>query len=514
MAEPEGNKIVIVEDEGLIASDLRGRLTAAGYSVSGIAASGHEAMRVIRQTSPDLVLMDIRIKGNQDGIQVAQRVREEFDIPVVYLTAYEDRGTLQRATETQAYGYIKKPIASASLQGSIELALAKHRHERLLRQQRDWALSSFGAVPYAVLVTDRLGRVSYLNALAEKLTGASSDKALGRPNTELLRIIYRESGEPIEDLVGLTVRIGESTSFPPDVSLERDGQPACPIEGIVAPRWCERRIDGTVIVLRDTTLPRFEMERSRQESKHEALRRMADMILDRLPDWQMVVWNSTLLLDSLHHHGRLRESAEAVDRAALDAFEVSRRLSVLANPPEVNLKRVVLKEIVSELAPAWKKIVPGFSIQVDPDPMPVQADPVQLAQALASILTHAGKRLQAGGKLLIHVSHPEPEKLQPWARIRIAYPSADETPATLERVFEPSSKDAPEDLYGTYGLLKSMGGLLAAHLDKDGVVSFDVHLPLMIAAAAAAALPDPRTGRLEGASNGKNAHAQPQLQKL
>jgi signal transduction histidine kinase len=277
--------------------------------------------------------------------------------------------------------------------------------------------------------------------------------------------------------------------------LNRPELPPCPIEGIVAPRWFERRVEGTVIALRDITLPRFEEERSRQESKHEALRRMADMILGRLPDWQMVVWNSTLLIDSLHH-GRLRESAEAVDRAALDAFEVSRRLSTLANPPEVHLQRVVLKDLITELAPAWKKIVPGLALHVDPDPMPVQADPAQLAQALGSILAHVGPRIQTGGRLLIHMSYPEPEKLRHWARIRFTYPSADETPATLERAFEPSARDETTDLYGTYSLVKSMGGLLAAHLDKDGVVSFDVHLPLMNAAAAGVAL-------VEAASNGK-----------
>jgi CheY-like chemotaxis protein len=475
MTEPEGNKIVIVEDEGLIAADLRGRLTAAGYSVPAIAASGNEALRAIRQNSPDLVLMDIRLKGNQDGIQVAQRVREEFDIPVVFLTAYEDRGTLERATQSQAYGYIKKPIASASLRGSIELALAKHRHERQLREQRDWALASFGAVPYAVLVTDRLGRISYLNTHAEDLTGWSASQALGHPSNELLRLTYRESGEPVEDLVGLAVRNGESAALPPEVLLERADLPPCPIEGIIAPRWCDRSVDGTVIVLRDITVARFEEERSRQESKHEALRRMADMVLDRLPDWQMVVWNTTLLLDSLHN-GRLRVSAEAVDRAALDAFEVSRGLSTLANPPEIQLTRVVLKEIIPQLEPAWKKIVPDFALHLGPDSMPVQADPAHLSNALTGILTHARDCMQAGSLLLIRVSHPEPEKLRNWARIRFTYSTADETPATLERAFE-------QDLFGPFALLKSMGGLLTVHLDKDDVVSFDVHLPVVNSAA-------------------------------
>src|SRR5580692_2887441 len=128
-------KIVIVEDEGIIAADLQDRLEKAGYQVPGVASSGGEALELIRSQSPDLVLMDIRLAGDLDGIQVAEKVRNEFDIPVVYLTAYEDRETLQRASHTQAFGFIKKPIASASLKGSIELAISKHLHERYLREQ-------------------------------------------------------------------------------------------------------------------------------------------------------------------------------------------------------------------------------------------------------------------------------------------------------------------------------------------------------------------------------------------
>ncbi len=97
------------------------------------------------------------------GYRSPTKVRTDFDIPVVYLTAYEDRETLQRASQTQAFGYIKKPIASASLQGSIEMAISKHRQERYLREQRNWLTASFSAVPDAVLVTDASGRICYLN---------------------------------------------------------------------------------------------------------------------------------------------------------------------------------------------------------------------------------------------------------------------------------------------------------------------------------------------------------------
>ena len=118
-------KIAIVEDEGLIAADLESRLLRAGYAVAGAADSAQTAMELIERTSPDLVLMDIRLKGPEDGIAVAGWVRERFGIPVVYLTASDDRETLKRAERSQPSGYVKKPIATASLRSAIETALAR-----------------------------------------------------------------------------------------------------------------------------------------------------------------------------------------------------------------------------------------------------------------------------------------------------------------------------------------------------------------------------------------------------
>src|ERR1039458_2557820 len=103
-------KILIVEDEAIVASDLERRLLKAGYTVPSIAASGEQALRSIEQTSPDLVLMDIHLQGPSDGIAVASEVRNRFHLPVVFLTAYADKDTLERAKATEPYSYLVKPI--------------------------------------------------------------------------------------------------------------------------------------------------------------------------------------------------------------------------------------------------------------------------------------------------------------------------------------------------------------------------------------------------------------------
>ena len=127
--------ILIVEDELLIARDLSQRLKKNGFQVAGVASSGVKAHELITATNPDLVLMDIVIKGDKDGIVLAQEVHEQYNLPVIFLTAYADNETLQRSEQSGAYGYILKPFNEAELLVTIRLALQKHQQYTNLHQQ-------------------------------------------------------------------------------------------------------------------------------------------------------------------------------------------------------------------------------------------------------------------------------------------------------------------------------------------------------------------------------------------
>ncbi len=116
-------RVLVVEDEGIVARDIAMTLKSLGYAVPAITSSGEEAVKQAGEVHPDLVLMDIRLKGDMDGIQAAEEIRTRFSIPVVYLTAYADNNTLQRAKITEPYGYILKPFQERELYTSIEIAL-------------------------------------------------------------------------------------------------------------------------------------------------------------------------------------------------------------------------------------------------------------------------------------------------------------------------------------------------------------------------------------------------------
>jgi len=140
----EKAKILVVEDEGVLARGIERKMTALGYIVTGIAFSGEEAIRKAAENRPNLVLMDIKLDGKMDGVEAARQIREKFKIPVVYLTAFSDKETIRRAKITEPYGYILKPVNERELHCNIEIALFKHNIEAaLLRKEEMEAIGIF-----------------------------------------------------------------------------------------------------------------------------------------------------------------------------------------------------------------------------------------------------------------------------------------------------------------------------------------------------------------------------------
>ncbi len=124
------SKIMIVEDEWITADDIRMSLQSLGYTVSSVVSSGEEAIQNAEKDKPDLVLMDIMLKGKMDGIEAASQIRSCYNIPIIYLTAYADEKILERAKITEPFGYIVKPFVNEDLKIAIEIALYKHRVEK------------------------------------------------------------------------------------------------------------------------------------------------------------------------------------------------------------------------------------------------------------------------------------------------------------------------------------------------------------------------------------------------
>lgn len=179
-------QILVVEDEFVVAEDLLDILSRFGYEIAGVASSAREAMRKAADAHPGLVLMDIMLGGTFDGVVAAEHMWTILNIPVVYLTAYTDETTLERAMHAEPFGYLMKPFNEKELHTTIQVALYKHEMERKRKEREgQWASTLSSEV---VIATDTEGRVTFMNPVAEALTGWREEQALGTYVEEVFKI--------------------------------------------------------------------------------------------------------------------------------------------------------------------------------------------------------------------------------------------------------------------------------------------------------------------------------------
>lgn len=161
--------IFIVEDESIVAKDIQNNLIKLGYNVLGIANNGNDAIEQIKDLSPDVVLMDIMIKGDLTGIEVAEQIKKFVNVPVIFLTAYADESTLSRAKVTEPYGYILKPFKEIDLHSTIEMAVYKHQKDAALQKERD-----------------------FLYSLVENKDGTQNDILFVKANSKLVKVYLKD----------------------------------------------------------------------------------------------------------------------------------------------------------------------------------------------------------------------------------------------------------------------------------------------------------------------------------
>ncbi|EPG75746.1 PAS domain S-box protein [Leptospira fainei serovar Hurstbridge str. BUT 6] len=183
-------KILIVEDEGLVAQDIKHRILRMGYPAPFIVYTGEEAVTKAENTDLDLILMDIILSnGFIDGVQAAEQIHKFSDVPIIYLTASSDAQTLSRAKATGPDGYILKPFQSRELQIAIELTLYRHKIEKGFLEEDRLVSATLYNLQEGIVAVNRSGNICFINGAAQKLTGWSEPEASGRPLKEVVRIL-------------------------------------------------------------------------------------------------------------------------------------------------------------------------------------------------------------------------------------------------------------------------------------------------------------------------------------
>ena len=196
-------RVFIVEDEVLVARDVQSRLEKLGYRVIGSAARGEDAVTQVLNDLPDLILMDINLKGEMDGIEAANRIRAEVDLPIIFCTAYSNDETLARAKVTVPYGYVLKPFDNRELEITIEIALHKHEMELALKLARVRLDATLRNLSDGVITVDSNGEILLANPMAAHFLSTEQSELIGQSAPDVLQFSAINSGDPIIDLRGL-----------------------------------------------------------------------------------------------------------------------------------------------------------------------------------------------------------------------------------------------------------------------------------------------------------------------
>ncbi|MFN6497501.1 MAG: ATP-binding protein [Nostoc sp. DedQUE01] len=273
-------RILVVEDEVIVARTIASQLSQLGYIVTGTASSGKVAIAKAWETQPELILMDIILKGEMDGIATATHIREQLDVPVIFLTAYGDENTLERAKVTQPFGYIIKPFTTKDLRIAIEIGLLKHQLERELRENRDQLATLLNSMSDAVIATNEQGMVTFMNPAAEAITGWQQEDALGNEVSNIFHIVDEVTETTLENPVTKVLReqqvvyLGEFTSL-----ITRDGK-RVPIGDSASPlRRRPDQINGVVVVFWDLSERRQAQLLEQALEKEQELNRLKSLFI-------------------------------------------------------------------------------------------------------------------------------------------------------------------------------------------------------------------------------------------
>lgn len=504
-------RILIVEDDRIVARDIQHQLARMGHVVIGMSASGEDAIRLAGSHQPDLVLMDIRLEGEMDGIEAARRIRDAHRIPIVFLTAYANDEVVQRASLTEPFGYLLKPFEEPQMRTVIQMALYKHASDARLRMSERRYAATLASIRDGVILCDGEGRVDFMNRVAETMTGWSAADAAGQPLASVFVAVDEETQEPLEDFSTLVLR---SPDFAPPERLSRllprggaaDGcavGAGIPAPGIVIEERCSAIIDdrgevvGSILVFSDLTQRRQIAEALRKAQADLAhigrltmMGELAAAVAHEVNQPLMaIVTNAGTCLQHLSQPqpdlARTRTVVERIVRDAQRAGDVVRSIHALARRTPADPGWVDLSALVADTLALVRAELRRAGVQVETDlphgPPWVHGDRVQLQQLVLNLVMNAIEAMSAQGvterRLRIAM-----ECGDGWIRVRVEDSGVGIADADVDAIFRALYTTKPDGLGMGLSISRSIvelhGGWLTATPGPSGGSVFEFSLPV------------------------------------
>lgn len=493
-------RVLVVEDEIITARDIENKLTGLGYEVSAIVSSGEEALRVVAQLSPGLVLMDIILEGNMDGIEAARQIKEQFDIPVVYLTAHSDIETLHRAKITEPHGYIVKPVTKRELTVVLSIALYNHKMEtdkrRNLEHRYKRLLESITDYIYTVDVENGRPVKTTHGPGCAGVTGYTTEDYAADPYLWYEMIHEEDRGKAL-DYAEKALSGEYVQTFTHRIIHENGGIRW--VSNTIVPNFDEHRrliaYDGLV---KDITAQRVLEEQLRQSQKMEGIGQLAGGIAHDFNNILTVMIGFTeVALMSLEPGHRVRPLLEEVVGAAHRAASLTHQLLAFSRKQALDMKPVNINSIIRNLNKLILRLIPEdirFELALCPDLLTVLADSSQIDQILINLASNARDAMPLGGSLIIETGTTEIDEEfikghnfgspGTYAFIRIRDTGTGIDAETQKKIFEPffTTKQLGHGtglgLAVVYGIIKQHKGYITVDSGPGPGAEFTLYLPL------------------------------------
>lgn len=505
-------RILIVEDDRIVARDIQHQLSRMGHVVVGMSASGEDAVRLAYIQQPDLVLMDIRLEGEMDGIEAARRIRDAHRIPIIFLTAYANDEVVQRASLTEPFGYLLKPFEEPQMRTVIQMALYKHASDTRLRLSERRYAATLASIRDGVILCNRDGRVDFMNRAAETMTGWTAAEAAGQPLSAVFVVVDEETQEPLEDFSAVVLRSGD---FAPTERQSRllsrggddvDGQ-AGGGAGIVVEERCSAIIDdrgelvGSILVFRDLTQRRRIAEALRTAQADLAhigrltmMGELAAAVAHEVNQPLMaIVTNAGTCLQHLSQPqpdlDKTRVVVERIVRDAQRAGDVVRSIRALARRTPVDPGWVDVSALIADTLELVRAELRRARVTVETDlraePPWVHGDRVQLQQLVLNLVMNAIEAMSASSangdlperRLRIVTARDEGSM-----RIRVEDSGPGITETDVDAIFRALYTTKPDGLGMGLSISRSIvelhGGRLTATSGAAGGSVFEVVLPV------------------------------------
>ena len=404
-------RILIVEDESIVAMDLSELLHGLGYQVVGVAGSGIEAIDAAMTLKPELILMDIHLRGTMDGIEAARVIGERMSIPIVFLTAHGDSTTVGRAMAASPHGYLVKPFDAEVLHRVVEVALTRGRSDQATRTAAEealwWSEERFRLLvdavdDYLIVLLDLEGRITSWNAGAQRITGYTAEEAIGQPMTIILPSEVRDDDRYRHELAVLESSKRQEIE---GWRMRKDGTRfwGQTVRTPVFDRVGQLR--GFAAITRDVTERHALEAQLLQSQKLESLGKLAGGIAHDFNNMLMVIFSRVdilkRLVGSVEPH---RRYIEDISTAASKSRDLTQQLLAFArrqifHPQVTDLNEVVRSTMQLLITTLGEDV--QTRVELQEGLWPVFADPGKLHQVLLNLAVNAREAMPCGGLLTV-----------------------------------------------------------------------------------------------------------------